>query len=60
MAQVGGVTTDWLLYGDRPLRRMVVQRGAAWAEAIALLRTAWRDPERRAVAVAVLRALQAR
>jgi transcriptional regulator with XRE-family HTH domain len=57
MAQVGRVTTDWLLYGDRPLRRMMVQRGAAWAAAVALLRTAWRDPERRAVTVAVLRAV---
>jgi transcriptional regulator with XRE-family HTH domain len=58
MAQVGGVTTDWLLRGDRPVA-IPPARDPAWGEAVACLRQAWRDPGRRETVVGVLKALAA-
>jgi transcriptional regulator with XRE-family HTH domain len=53
ITEIGGVTADWLLRGDRP------GRDPAWGEAVAWLRQAWRDPGRRETVVGVLKALAA-
>jgi transcriptional regulator with XRE-family HTH domain len=56
IAEIGGVTADWLLRGDRPVP-IPPARGLAWGEAVAWLRQAWRDPGRRETVVGVLKAL---
>jgi transcriptional regulator with XRE-family HTH domain len=53
IAQLGGVSVDWLLRGDR--RRPEGPR--EWDDAVRLLRAAWREPSRRALVRRVLRAL---
>jgi hypothetical protein len=52
IADMGGVTTDWLLRGDRPVA-IPPARDPAWGEAVAWLRQAWRDPRRRETVVGV-------
>src|SRR5262245_25184080 len=58
IAEAGRVASDWLLRGDRPRVTTASGRGPAWKAAVVLLRTLWLHAERRAAAVAVLRALQ--
>jgi hypothetical protein len=58
IADVGGVSVDWLVRGDRPVP--IPRCGSpAWGEAVAWLRQAWRDPGRRETVVGVLKALAA-
>jgi transcriptional regulator with XRE-family HTH domain len=56
IAQLGGVSVDWLLGGDRQVAAPP-ERDPAWGEAVAWLRQAWRDPGRRETVVGVLKAL---
>jgi len=58
IAEIGGVTADWLLRGDRPVA-ITSARDPVWGEAVAWLRQAWRDPGRRETVVGVLKALAA-
>jgi transcriptional regulator with XRE-family HTH domain len=58
IAEIGGVTTDWLLRRDRPVA-ITSARDPAWGEAVAWLREAWRDPGRRETIIGVLKALAA-
>src|SRR5262249_58772347 len=58
IAEAGRVTNDWLLRGHRPGVTTAPGRDPAWKAAVAFLHTLWPHPERRAEAIAVLRALQ--
>jgi transcriptional regulator with XRE-family HTH domain len=58
IAEIGGVTTDWLLRGDRPVA-IAQARDPAWGEAVAWLRQAWGHPGHRETVVGVLKALAA-
>jgi transcriptional regulator with XRE-family HTH domain len=53
IAQLGGVSVDWLLRGDR----RPPEGPREWDDAVRLLRAAWREPSRRELVRRVLRAL---
>jgi transcriptional regulator with XRE-family HTH domain len=53
IAQLGGVSVDWLLRGDR----RPPEGPREWDDAVRLLRAAWREPGRRGLVRRVLRAL---
>jgi transcriptional regulator with XRE-family HTH domain len=53
IAQLGGVSVDWLLRGDR----RPPEGPREWDDAVRLLRAAWRDPGRRELVRRVLRAM---
>jgi transcriptional regulator with XRE-family HTH domain len=54
IAQLGGVSVDWLLRGDR----RPPEGPREWDDAVRLLRAAWREPSRRELVRRVLRALE--
>jgi transcriptional regulator with XRE-family HTH domain len=53
IAQLGGVSVDWLLRGDR----RPPEGPREWDDAVRLLRVAWREPGRRDLVRRLLRAL---
>jgi len=53
IAQLGGVSVDWLLRGDR----RPPEGPREWDEAVRLRRAAWREPSRRELVRRVLRAM---
>ena len=55
MAEAGGISVDWLLNGR--ITRAPGRDDPEWEAAVRALRTVWRDPTRRRLAVVVLAAL---
>src|SRR5262245_54175500 len=55
IAAAGGRSVDWLLHGRIPRERG--RDDPEWEAAVRALRSVWRDPTRRRVALAVVRAL---
>jgi transcriptional regulator with XRE-family HTH domain len=54
LARAGGVGVDWLMRGSHDPG---VSRDQDWDEAVGTLRSVWRHPRRRRMALEVLRAL---
>jgi transcriptional regulator with XRE-family HTH domain len=55
IAETGGSSVDWLLHGRIPRERM--RDDPEWEAAVRVLRSVWRDPTRRRLALAVLESL---